>query len=223
MSVSHEVVPDELFVARAAELVHAWLPASGDIVITGGPIAARVYPELVRRGATTGATVWFSDERCVPPDDPRSNYHLARETFLEPARIARVERMRGEDPPEVAARLYDARVAVAASRGFGLLLLALGEGAHLAALFAGSLAVREREHHCVAVERPDGLAGVTLTPRALGAARRTLVLASGAPSAADLARTLRSSEPPELCPARLLVANPEVLFLADASAARLLG
>ena len=50
--------------------------------------------------------IFFVDERCVPPDDARSNYRLAKEHLLDPLRIPKenVLRMRGEDDPAGAAR-----------------------------------------------------------------------------------------------------------------------
>ena len=32
----------------------------------------------------TRTDVFFGDERAVPPDDPQSNYRMARETLLDP-------------------------------------------------------------------------------------------------------------------------------------------
>src|SRR5436190_1103937 len=60
-----------------------------------------------------GVTLWWGDERCVPPDDDRSNYALGKRTLLDRVEIAprEVHRMRGELPPEVAASAYDEETA----------------------------------------------------------------------------------------------------------------
>ena len=51
----------------------------------------------------------FGDERCVPPDDPQSNFRMARETlFCLPAVPERsIMRMRGEIDPQIAAQEYE--------------------------------------------------------------------------------------------------------------------
>src|SRR5215472_9387924 len=56
--------------------------------------------------------VFFGDERCVPPKDPRSNYHMARTTLCDhvPIPAANVHRIHGEDPPEQAATEYAAEL-----------------------------------------------------------------------------------------------------------------
>ena len=52
--------------------------AGGQLVLTGGSTPKRAYELAAERGADwSGATVWFSDERCVPPDDPNSNFGMA--------------------------------------------------------------------------------------------------------------------------------------------------
>src|SRR5579864_3544859 len=54
--------------------------------------------------------VFFGDERCVPPDDPQSNYGMALETLLSrvPVPAEHVHRMQGELQPEEAASQYEA-------------------------------------------------------------------------------------------------------------------
>ena len=55
------------------------------------------------------ARLWWGDERCVPPDDERSNYLLVKRTLLD--RLERqpseVHRIRGELGGEAAAAEYD--------------------------------------------------------------------------------------------------------------------
>src|ERR1044072_4077821 len=61
---------------------------SASLVVTGGSAAEVLLPRLVdARLDWSRVHVFWSDERAVPPDDPRSNYRLARERWLDPARV----------------------------------------------------------------------------------------------------------------------------------------
>ncbi|HEY6018043.1 MAG TPA: 6-phosphogluconolactonase, partial [Gaiellaceae bacterium] len=91
----------------AARLLAEAAEAGGDVALSGGSTPGRAY-ELAAAADWSRARVWWNDERCVPPDDERSNYRLARETLLD--RLAappEVLRIRGELPPGQAADEYD--------------------------------------------------------------------------------------------------------------------
>jgi 6-phosphogluconolactonase len=92
----------------------------------------------------------------------------------------------------------------------------MGDDCHIAALFPGSPALDESEHTVLAVDRPDGLRGITLTPPALVNAARTFVIVTGKSKASAVRRAVRDSEPAETCPVRLL---HDPVFLLDEPAA----
>ena len=122
-------------------------------------------------------------------------------------------------PPEDAASAYSDEVESAAPAGFDLLLLGMGADCHIGAMFPGSPALGENESRCAAVDRPDGMKGLTLTPPAMLPARKIFLLVSGGGKAEAVARVIHSSDPVEACPARLLAAHPDVTFLLDEAAA----
>ena len=117
----------------------------------------------------TRTDVFFGDERAVPPDDPQSNYRMARETLLDPARVppANVFRWRAEDPPISTARR--ATTSRPCARGgsppwLDLALLGLGPDGHTASLFPGTAALAEEDRLAVAVDVPAlGTRRLTLT------------------------------------------------------------
>jgi hypothetical protein len=87
MALEIEVVDDPRR-ACAAMLVGV-AAGGGQIVVTGGSTPRAAYVEFVEAVQTVGIDVsqcamWFSDERCVPPEDERSNYGMVREALLEP-------------------------------------------------------------------------------------------------------------------------------------------
>ena len=95
----------------------------------------------------------------MPPDDPQSNYRMARETLLDPARVpaANVHRWRAE-AADLDAR--GARLRTGAARGaasppwLDLALLGLGPDGHTASLFPGTTALAEEDRLAVAVDVP---------------------------------------------------------------------
>jgi 6-phosphogluconolactonase len=143
---------------------------------------------------------------------------MAKRILLDRVRPRAVERMRGEDEPERAADTYHGRVAPAVARGLDLVLLGMGADAHICALFPSSSALGVTSSYCVAVDRPDGLRGLTLTPPALLSASHVLLIVNGTSKAAAVARVVNGDEEPSACPARLL-AGLDATFLLDGEAA----
>lgn len=222
MSFEVQVFSGPQYAREAAAHIALSLPGSGSVVVTGGTTIRPIYARLADADAGWGSVeVFFSDERCVPPEDDASNYGMATRLLLDRARPATVHRMRGEDDPEQAARSYATEVEGAAGQGFDLVLLGLGPDCHIAGLFPSSPALAERRL-CVSIDRPDGMRGVTLTPAAFAGTRRFVLPVAGRAKAEAVRRGVTGEEPPEACPVRVLAAEPDVTFLLDEDAASLL-
>ncbi len=203
------------------------------IALAGGSTPRAVY-RLLAEDAYMDYRSWqifWSDERCVPATSSESNYRMAKETLLdrllEPPTF--VFRMAGESEPEAAALAYQRAIRElvppnpAAGTGetprFDLILLGMGVDGHTASLFPGSPALAEQEHLVVATTAPTGQPRLTFTYPLINAARRVLILVSGAEKAATL-RAVRQ-EPPD--PNRYPVqgVNPvrgNLTWLVDAAA-----
>lgn len=214
-----ETFSPDAYATTVAARIAAALPSSGSVVLTGGSTAAKIYP-LLDAAPFNDLDVFFSDERCVPPDHEESNFKMAMDLFLGGS-SARVHRMEGElDPGEAAKRYHDAIQGFVAD-GLELLLLGMGADCHVGALYPYSPALDVADH-CAAVQRPDGLGGLTLTPQAMLSARTIKVLVTGVAKAEALVRVLKGDEEIEKCPARLLMQHPDVTFWLDERAASLL-
>jgi 6-phosphogluconolactonase len=220
--VDHEVFETANYASSAAGRIARELrTVPRSLVLTGGTTAEKVYEALAERSIDlTGMEIFFSDERCVPPTDEASNYRMVKRTLHGPSG-ANVHRMRGEERPEDAAAAYDRELTAIEDVGFDLVLLGMGADCHIGAIFPGSPALRERSL-CAAVDRPDGLRGLTLTGRSITLGKRTLVLVSGEAKAEAVRRALHGDEEPAACPARLLAKAKRVTFLLDEGAASLL-
>jgi 6-phosphogluconolactonase len=131
------------------------------IALSGGHTPAPVYAHIAsapRDFRWESVRFTFGDERCVPPDDPQSNFSMARENLFVPAAVPEksIMRMRGEIDPQIAAQQYTQQLeAIAAGRGesmyqHDLILLGLGDDGHTASLFPGTAALEETAHQVVA-------------------------------------------------------------------------
>ena len=214
MTIAVEVF--ESLAAGAAARLAPELSSARSIILTGGTTAADVYSLLPSDCFQPGASVFFSDERCVPPDHEASNYAMAaaRLSFGSNGGIA-VHRMRGEDEPEQAAAEYHEAILPFAAPGIDVALLGLGADCHVAALFPGSPALETSKWLCAAVDRPDGLRGLTLTPPALAMAKKTFVFVYGKSKREAVGRLLHGDEAFHDCPARILDELPDVTLLGD--------
>jgi 6-phosphogluconolactonase len=211
--------------AAVGELLAEQAGRGGSIVLTGGSSPANAYRRAAElRPDWSRVTLWWGDERCVPPDDERSNYRLAKETLLDhleaPPRA--VHRIRGEAPPAEAAAELDAALA---NTTLDFLLLGLGPDGHMASLFPGSpqLDVTDRR----ATDGPAGLEPwvhrVTLTVPSIQSASRVVFLVTGAAKAEAVARAFLGDISPDV-PASLARLAPTLeVFLDTAAGSRLNG
>jgi 6-phosphogluconolactonase len=220
--VDHEVFETANYSGSVAELIARELPTvPRTLVLTGGTTAEKVYEDLGNRPIELAdMKIFFSDERCVPPTHEASNFKMVKRT-LRGASAANIHRMRGEDPPEEGAAAYDRELTPFEDIGFDLVLLGMGADCHIGAIFPGSPALDEPAL-CAAVDRPDGMQGLTLTGRSITLGKQTWVLVSGEPKAEAVRRVLHGDEEPATCPARLLTDATGVKFLLDEGAASLL-
>jgi 6-phosphogluconolactonase len=194
----------------AAELLAEAALRGGHIALSGGStpgpayeLAANLQPDW------SGTELWFADERCVDPEDERSNYRLVKERLLDSLdRPPAVQhRVLGELPAEQAADRYDSELE---GVGLDLVMLGIGDDGHTASLFPNDAALEERERRAVAVHRPD-LARVTMTLPVLRSAATVGFLVLGRDKAPAAARALGDITDPAT-PASLVRSDPGVTY-----------
>jgi 6-phosphogluconolactonase len=236
MAVEIEILDDP---ARACAAMLVGIAAGGgDIVLTGGSTPRAAYREFVEAIRTVGIDVsgcvmWFGDERCVPPEDERSNYRMVRESLLGPlgefGGVPTVHRIRGELGPQAGAEAYERKLREAGSPRFDVVLLGIGPDGHLASMFPDQESLSERSRLVVGV--PEAglqpyVPRVTMTFPALVNTRQIAFLATGASKAEAVAAAFGpDAKPDPHVPTSLLASYArevkEVKVLLDRDAGKL--
>ncbi len=195
--------------ALAQAAATAWLnslPAAGPhfAAFSGGRIAATFFDAItseVRARNTTLARVDFfwADERCVPPNDPESNYGLMCSRLLAPLKVPqdRVHRIKGEVEPAAAAREASAEFASVVRPVLDFVFLGMGEDGHIASIFPGdAMEESATEFYRPVVASKPPPRRITLAMHTMVAARNACVLASGSGKEEALRKSLGGASTP---------------------------
>ena len=192
-------------------------------MLTGGSTPQRAY-ELAAalERDWSGVELWWSDERCVPPDDEKSNYAMAKRALLDHVSVGAAHRMRGELGKEDGAASYDQELG--SLDRFDLVLLGLGPDGHVASLFPEQPTLDVTEQRVIGAEaKLEPLVDrITLTLPVLRRTRELVFLVTGE-SKADAARRAFADEPSRTTPGSLVRAahGPTTAVLDVAAAAQL--
>lgn len=236
----------DLAAERLTRLIEVTIDGRGNalVCLSGGSTPRQLYTHLSDSARPwrdlidwSHVHLFWSDERHVPPEHPDSNYGMAKAALIDrvPIPSAQVYRMRGEMPdPQEAAAEYEHTLQhafAAAGRGdmtFDVMLLGLGEDAHIASIVPGSewLPHANAGHaflgrRVAAVSVPHLNAWrITLTPAAILDSRAIAVLVAGARKADAVHAAVQAPLDVEQIPAQLLrAAGDTVEWLLDQAAA----
>jgi 6-phosphogluconolactonase len=215
------VVVDDVaaeFAERMIEAFHARPNDTFSFALSGGETARRCYERLADDAGTQidwwTVDIYWGDERCVPLDDPASNYRLGREALLE--RVGAVNAnypMRCEEGPDP----YQLRIGELGK--FDVIHLGLGPDGHVASLFPGSEALDADPGRLVVMNRDPADVNpherMTLTFAGIARARLVLVTVSGEAKRDALTRVVAGD--PEVPGSR--VRADRVVWIADPAAA----
>lgn len=198
------------------------------VLLAGGETPRLTYQALAQepfRSTVPWECVhcFWGDERCVPPDDPRSNALMARQALLDhvPVKPENVHPLNSKLPPQQAADAYGIDLATffgQESPCFDLVLLGLGDDGHTASLLPGSPALDEHFRWTSVARRPEeDFSRVTLTAPIINQAATIAFLVAGSSKSAVLAHVLNGELPPY--PAQLIQPESgELHWLVDREA-----
>ena len=180
----------------------------GNVVLTGGKTPQQAYEQAATQAPDwSKVTVWWGDERCVPPDDENSNYGAAKKSLLDNLDVQprAVHRIEGELGMDEAAAAYERELG---DTTLDLLLLGIGPDGHVASLFPSAPTLRQEGRRVLAAKPgwEPYVDRVTLSLPALRGAKEILFVVSGEVKA-DAARRAFVEEPSDDTPASLVRAD----------------
>ena len=242
-TVTLTVLPSPAEVAKAsAELftssIVSAVSARGQarVAISGGSTPKAMFALLADPAQPYFAQIpWSSlqlfwvDERCVPPTDSDSNFHMTDLNLLSkvPLPPANIHRMEGELDPEVAAARYESEIRNAfklegaETPTFDLILLGMGDDGHTASLFPHTEAIDSMAHIVTANHVPQkDTWRITLTWPVINQGREVAFVIAGKDKAPVLARVLTGPYDPETLPSQLIrPSSRKLTMLLDTAAA----
>ena len=192
------------------------------LVLSGGTTPRPLYELLAsppfRSGLDWSKVEFFwGDERVVAPNDPSSNFRMAREAMLDKLKIpaAHIHRIHAEQRDlQAAARAYEDEIerVLGAVAGvgrrpphFNLFLLGMGPDGHTASIFPGTEALEETERWVIPVDVPSlGVKRITMTPPLINSAHFIIFMVTGSAKADVVASVLQGPRDPRRCPAQLI-------------------
>lgn len=208
----------------------------GHIALSGGSTPKAAYESFVEAVRAVGidvshSTMWFGDERCVPPEDDRSNYRMAKESLLDPLGgdgPPAVHRMKGELGPHDGADEYEEQLRAHGPDRFDIVLLGIGPDGHCASLFPDQPTLSERSRMVIGVDEAGldpFVPRISFTLPQIARARQVVFLAAGESKAEAVGKAFGPDARPDPHVPSSLVAPlaDEVVVLVDPAAAQQLG
>ncbi len=174
--------------------------------------------------------IFWVDERCVPENDPASNFGTAKKDFLSktPIPSTQVHPMPGLALPEEGATLYQAdleaffRTTDNDYPVFDLIFLGVGRDGHTASLFPGRKSMETSDRWVAVVKGGDpDVYRLTLTYTVLNRAKQIYFLVSGEKKA-TIVKTILENRQAELPAQKIQPSEGILTWLLDKQAASLL-
>ncbi len=202
--------------------------------LTGGTTPGEVYRLLASEPIQSQIDwqlvhIFWGDERCVPHNNPESNFYLAQEALLDNTAIpkSQIHPMPADQfDRDAASQAYTIEMQQAFGTNgipsFDLIHLGMGPEGHTASLFPHQASLHEKHRLVMPVSvpkpPPDRL---TFTPPLLNAARNVLFLVTGSEKADALHAVLEGEYQPDEYPAQIVhPPNGDVVWMLDKAAAQ---
>ena len=228
-TLSHEAAQYIVRVAQESIVTHGRFT----LALSGGNTPKKLYGLLASEPYVSQidwnlVEIFWSDERCVPPDSPDSNYHMAQEVLLSkvPIPANQIHRTPADEADrDAASEAYAQEMRnVFGTNGvpkFDLIQLGMGPEGHTASLFPHQASLHEQQRLVMPVSVPKPPpARLTFTPPLLNAAAHILFLVTGPDKEEAVQAVLEGDHQPDEYPAQIVQPSQgEVTWMLDTAAA----
>lgn len=228
-TLSHEAALYVVHVAQESISTHRRFT----IALSGGNTPKKLYSLLAEEPYCSQidwnlVEVFWSDERCVPPDSADSNFLLAQQVLLSkiPIPAKQIHRMPADmEDRDAASLLYTREMQQTFGTdgvpAFDLIQLGMGPEGHTASLFPHQTSLHEQQRLVMPVSVPKPPPPrLTFTPRILNAATHVLFLVTGTDKADAVQAVLEGEYQPDEYPAQIVQpVKGDVTWMLDQAAA----
>jgi len=208
--------PEELAEEFAGQFMN-WIENHSGIefhlAISGGKTPDLLFDILAAKYANSilwqKVHFWWVDERMVSPDNPESNFGVAKKLLFSKIIIPEenIHRIKGEDHPELEAISYSIQIQEKLEMrnnwpAFDLILLGMGDDGHTASIFPDQINLLNSKQICeVAVHPQSGQKRITLTGKVINHALMVCFLVTGSNKAERMAEIWTNPQKAQLLPA----------------------
>lgn len=204
------------------------------LALSGGSTPKSLFDYWAKHHATDidwGKIKFFwSDERCVPPTHPDSNYKMAKKHLFDRIAVPKehIFRICGENDPDQEAQRY-AQVlrthvkTVNTIPSLDLLMLGMGEDGHTASIFPHQIHLWDSEELCVVGTHPKtGQKRISFSGKTINAAKHVAFLVTGETKAQKVKEVIESrGVSKKLYPAaKVCPTSGNLIWFLDSNAAK---
>lgn len=154
------------------------------VMLSGGSTPKLLFGSLAKSSSKIKSWehvhFYWGDERCVPPDDPESNYRMAKEELLDKIQIpeANIHRIFGENDPDLEVLRYANEISNIPV--FDLIMLGMGDDGHTASIFPNNLDLMNSSRLCeIGIHPKTGQNRITITGKVINTAKVVAFLVTG--------------------------------------------
>lgn len=206
-----------------------------NIALSGGSTPKHIFNYLAHNYNSkinwNKINFFWGDERCVPPDDPESNYRMTYENLLSKISVPKenIFRIKGESDPNEEAISYSQLIKnnlplLNDTPAFDLIMLGLGEDGHTASIFHDQINLINDKKICsIAVHPLTKQKRITLTGKTINNAHNILFIVTGKNKSKIINDILNNKIESKNYPASFIKPlNGKLIWLLDNEAASLL-
>ncbi len=218
-------------VEKISEIVSRADSKAVNISLSGGSTPKKIFDIISNEYESLfkwdNINLWWGDERCVPPDDPESNFGMTEKHLLNKINIPskNIFRIIGENIPDEECTRYGSLIKekIVSQDGipvFDIVLLGLGSDGHIASIFPDQIHLFDSLNICETAVHPEtGQKRITITGNIINHAKYIIVLVSGSTKSSIVGNVINDESDDKLPVEYISPVLGEYIWFLDSDAA----